>query len=50
MVILSEKLQLLEKYVGKIVSQVSLRSWGDLAGYGLDLDGHLIAFAKNPKN
>ena len=42
----SECLQLLENNGGKIVSQVELRSWGDNVGYGLDPDGHLIAFAK----
>jgi predicted enzyme related to lactoylglutathione lyase len=42
----SEKLQILENNGGKIVSPIKLRSWGDLAGYGLDPDGHLIAFAE----
>lgn len=28
------------------VSPIQTRDWGDLAGYSLDLDGHLLAFAK----
>jgi catechol 2,3-dioxygenase-like lactoylglutathione lyase family enzyme len=44
----SKSLQLLSKNGGKIVSEVALRSWGDHVGYGLDPDGHLIAFAAAP--
>ena len=44
----SESLEILGKNGGKVVSQVGLRSWGDKVGYGLDPDGHLIAFAVNP--
>ena len=28
------------------LSNVSLRDWGDVAGYSLDPDGHVLAFAK----
>jgi len=38
-------LDLLKLNGGKIVSEVKQRSWGDEVGYGLDPDGHLIAFA-----
>lgn len=31
---------------GKIISPVEKRNWGDYAGYGADLDGHIIGFAK----
>lgn len=31
---------------GKPVSPPDLRNWGDVAAYGADLDGHVIAFAK----
>jgi len=31
------------------LSPVNLRNWGDLAGYIMDLDGHVIAFAKAAK-
>ncbi len=29
------------------VSQVKMRDWGDLVGYTMDLDGHVLAFAKD---
>lgn len=32
----------------KELSGPEKRSWGDLAAYSLDLDGHLLAFAKAP--
>ena len=41
------KLDFLSKIGGKIISEVKLRSWGDMVGYGLDPDGHLIAFASS---
>ncbi len=41
----AESLEILGKNGGKVVSPVRVRSWGDKVGYGLDLDGHLIAFA-----
>jgi len=44
----AESLQRLANQGGKIISQVGLRSWGDRVGYGLDPDGHLIAFARTP--
>ena len=31
---------------GRILSPVEKRNWGDDAGYGIDIDGHVIAFAK----
>jgi catechol 2,3-dioxygenase-like lactoylglutathione lyase family enzyme len=31
---------------GREVSPVSARDWGHLAGYSLDLDGHVLAFAR----
>lgn len=31
---------------GKGISEMSLRNWGDHVAYGLDLDGHLLAFYK----
>ncbi len=46
----SESLRFLENNGGKIVSRVALRSWGDIVGYGLDPDGHLIAFAAKPED
>jgi uncharacterized protein len=30
------------------LSPLAERPWGDLAAYGLDPDGHLVAFAKRP--
>lgn len=30
---------------GKMLSPISLRNWGDRAGYIADLDGHVIALA-----
>jgi predicted enzyme related to lactoylglutathione lyase len=33
---------------GTLIDEVRLRDWGDNAGYGLDLDGHLLAFAERP--
>jgi uncharacterized protein len=30
----------------KLISEIQPRDWGDEAGYCMDLDGHLIAFAK----
>ncbi len=30
----------------KELSPVDKRNWGDIAGYTLDLDGHVLAFAK----
>lgn len=32
---------------GTAVSDAALRSWGDIAAYGLDPDGHVIAFASH---
>jgi len=29
---------------GKIISELSERSWGDKVGYAMDPDGHIIAF------
>ncbi|MBT9587201.1 VOC family protein [bacterium] len=34
---------------GQLVSPLSLRNWGDEAGYVLDPDGHLLAFARPPQ-
>ena len=34
---------------GQLVSPLSLRNWGDEAGYVLDLDGHLLAFDCPPQ-
>jgi len=31
---------------GTLVSEVSPRDWGDDVGYGLDLDGHVLALAE----
>jgi predicted enzyme related to lactoylglutathione lyase len=31
---------------GKLISPLQPRPWGDLAAYGADLDGHVVAFAK----
>ncbi len=31
----------------KELSPLERRSWGDLAAYSLDLDGHVLAFAKS---
>jgi catechol 2,3-dioxygenase-like lactoylglutathione lyase family enzyme len=33
------------KFGAGVVSPVSIRDWGDIAGYVADPDGHLIAFA-----
>jgi uncharacterized glyoxalase superfamily protein PhnB len=33
------------KYGAKELSPVDKRNWGDIAGYSLDSDGHVIAFA-----
>ena len=41
-----EHLNLIGKNGGEIISDVEARSWGDKVGYGIDLDGHLIAFAE----
>ena len=35
---------------GKEVSPMADRPWGDLAGYCLDPDGHVLAFAEPAKN
>lgn len=43
-------LQKIEILGGKIISPVSQRAWGDKVGYGMDLDDHLIAFAKKQSN
>ncbi|WP_105616335.1 VOC family protein [Vallitalea okinawensis] len=32
---------------GKGISKTELRTWGDYVSYGIDLDGHIIAFAKS---
>ncbi len=32
---------------GKLIAPPARRSWGDIAAYGADLDGHIIAFAKH---
>lgn len=34
---------------GKNISELQARDWGDTVGYISDLDGHVIAFAKNNK-
>lgn len=31
---------------GKLISEMSPRNWGDVAGYLADPDGHVIAFAE----
>lgn len=31
---------------GKLISRTMLRDWGDETAYGVDPDGHVIAFAK----
>ncbi|WP_059171674.1 VOC family protein [Bacillus sp. FJAT-27445] len=31
---------------GSGISKASVRSWGDIVSYGMDLDGHILAFAK----
>ncbi|WP_053368545.1 VOC family protein [Bacillus sp. FJAT-27245] len=31
---------------GRGISKASARSWGDVVSYGMDLDGHILAFAK----
>ena len=31
---------------GRILSKIELRSWGHMAGYVADLDGHVVAFAE----
>lgn len=31
---------------GTGISKAQLRNWGDHAAYGLDIDGHVLAFAK----
>lgn len=31
---------------GKLLSAPAARNWGDHAGYGMDPDGHVIAFAR----
>jgi hypothetical protein len=41
-----EKLKLLVAAGGQLLSPVQLRGWGDRAGYGLDPDGHVLAFAR----
>lgn len=45
-----------EKYYNKLVqaggtgvSEKKLRNWGDYAAYGLDIDGHILAFAEKSK-
>ena len=35
---------------GKVLSTLQERPWGDTAGYGADLDGHVLAFALSKKN
>ena len=32
---------------GKLLSPAEPRDWGDLVAYAADLDGHVLAFAKN---
>lgn len=34
------------KHGGKELSAVDKRNWGDLAGYSMDCDGHVIVFAR----
>ena len=34
------------KHGAKELSPVDKRNWGDIAGYSMDSDGHVIAFAK----
>ncbi|WP_316572238.1 VOC family protein [Neobacillus sp. YIM B06451] len=31
---------------GRGISRAFVRSWGDTVSYGMDLDGHILAFAK----
>jgi predicted enzyme related to lactoylglutathione lyase len=38
------------QYGGKELSLVDKRNWGDIAGYTMDLDGHVLAFAKKCAN
>ena len=35
---------------GMVLSTLQERPWGDIAGYGVDLDGHVLAFALSKKN
>ncbi|WP_457558742.1 VOC family protein [Candidatus Harpocratesius sp.] len=39
-------LQRIEEFGGKIISPLKLRDWGDRVGYGMDLDGHILAIAE----
>lgn len=34
---------------GRIISDLELRNWGDRVGYALDPDGHVLAFAEEPR-
>lgn len=35
---------------GKELSPVEKRNWGDIAGYTMDLDGHVLVFARTASN
>lgn len=35
---------------GKELSPVDKRNWGDIAGYTIDLDGHVLVFARTVSN
>lgn len=41
-----EKMKCSMENGAKLLSEVSLRNWGDEVGYVADLDGHVLAFAK----
>lgn len=41
-----EYLDRLVELGGKEISKGEIRNWGDYVSYGLDLDGHVVAFAK----
>lgn len=41
-------LKRMEEFGGRIISHLQKRDWGDEVGYGLDPDGHVLAFAKIP--
>ena len=42
----SEYIKRGSRFGGKIISELTLRNWGDKVGYISDLDGHIIAFAE----
>ncbi|MCK9225614.1 MAG: VOC family protein [Candidatus Muirbacterium halophilum] len=39
-------LEILEKNGGNKISDPIKRNWGDIVGYGTDLDGNVLAFSK----